>query len=148
MAEELLAYSRSHHPAPYRRNVALTTVLYGLFAAPIAWAGALIINFALIAGACYPDGRPLGHPRPGFGSAWTVALICHLIALAVIVSGLAAAYRCWRATSPHGHTHEMIESGRGRDRYLGMVGLGFDAMFLLITLAEALSLAMVPLCTF
>lgn len=147
MSDDILAYSRARHPAPHRDKISLVVVLYGLFAAPIVWAGDLMIDYALVGHACYPGDQPLGHPTVGF--VWPVVLVCHLIALAVIASGAAASYRSWRVTGPpQGHSHHLIEKGEGRDRYLGIVGMGFSAMFFLITAIETLSLAVVPLCTF
>jgi hypothetical protein len=78
-----------------------------------------------------------------------VVLACHLIALALIASGLAVSYRNWRITGPPwGHHHHLIEHGEGRTRFLGIVGMGFSAMFFLIVALEALSLAMVSTCSY
>ena len=149
MPADILAYSRAEHPAPFRDRISLAAVLYGLFAAPIVWAGDLIFDYGLVGHACYPGFMPLHHPTPGLGSVWALALFSHLLALAIVGSGIFVAFRCWRMTGPpSGHSHHMIERGEGRDRYLGIVGIWFSAMFFLIIATETLPLAMVPLCTY
>ena len=149
MADEILAYSLARHPAPHREKVGLGALLYGLFAAPIVWAGDLIINFALVTHACYPGDLPLRHPIAGFGFVWPLVLAIRLVALVLIASGIFVAYRNWRVTGPpEGHSHHLIERGEGRTRYLGIVGMGFGAMFFIIVAVEAITLAMVPMCSY
>lgn len=149
MPDEIIAYSLADHPAPHRGLVSLTAVLYGLFAAPIVWAGDLMITYGLVGHACFPGDLPLRWPTAGMSQVWPLMLACHLIALVLIASGTMVAFRNWRVTGPpHGHHHHLIERGEGRNRYLGIVGMGFGAMFFLMTVAETLSLAFVPLCSY
>lgn len=150
MSDDILAYSLARHPAPHREKVGLAALFYGLFAAPIVWAGDLMINFALVGHACYPDGLPvLGHPTAGFGFVWPLVLAIRLVALVLIASGIYVAYRNWRVTGPsEGHHHQLIERGEGRTRFLGIVGMGFGAMFFIIVAVEAITLAMVPMCSY
>lgn len=149
MSEDLIAYSLARHPAPHRHLVGLGAVLYGLFAAPIAWAGVLMINYGLAGHACYPGPLPLGHPTAGFEWVWPVLLACHLVALAIIASGISVSYRNWRMTGPpEGHSHHLIERGEGRNRYLGIVGMGFGAMFFLLAAVQTISVGIVPLCAY
>jgi hypothetical protein len=149
MADEIVAYSLARHPAPYREKVGFGTLLYGLFAAPIFWAGDLMVAYGLIGHACYPGDLPLGQPTAGLGFVWPLVLACHLLALLLIASGTVVAFSIWRRTGPpQRHSHHLIERGEGRDRYLGIVGMGFGTMFFLITAAETLSLAFVPLCSY
>lgn len=149
MDEDIIAYSLARHPAPHRKLVSLSLILYALFAAPIVWAGDLMIGYGVVGHACYPGDVPLGWPTADMTYAWPLVLACHLAALALIASGTIAAYVCWRRTGPpQGHHHHLIEKGEGRTRYLGIVGMGFGAMFFLITALELLSHLMVPICTY
>jgi hypothetical protein len=149
MADEIVAYSLARHPAPHRQLVGLGATLYGLFAAPIAWAGDLMVGYALVGHACYPGDLPLGQPIAGLGLVWPLVLAVRLTAFALIASGTVVAYRnWWRTRPPEGHSHHLVERGEGRNRYLGIVGMGFGAIFFLITAAETLSLVMVPLCSY
>jgi hypothetical protein len=149
MDDDLIAYSLAHHPAPHRGRVSFSLILYALFAAPIVWAGDLMVGYGLVGHACYPGDVPLPQPTAGMGGVWPVVLACHLLALALIASGTVTAYVCWiRTGPPHGHHHHLIERGEGRTRYLGIVGMGFGATFFLITALETLSHLMVPICTY
>ncbi|MGE0259633.1 MAG: hypothetical protein AB7T18_12860 [Alphaproteobacteria bacterium] len=149
MSDDIVAYSLARHPAPHRDRVGLGAIFYGLFAAPIVWAGDLMIAYGLIGHACYPGNLPLGQPTAGLGFVWWLVLGCHLVALALIASGFFVSLRIWRLTGPpEGHSHHLIERGEGRTRYFGIIGMGFSAMFFLITAAETISLALVPLCSY
>ncbi|HZT86453.1 MAG TPA: hypothetical protein VFA12_00700 [Stellaceae bacterium] len=149
MSDEIVAYSLSQHPAPDRARVGLAALLYGLFAAPIFWAGNHIVDFTLVAHACYPGDFPNPAPVSGFGFVWPLVLALHLIALALIASGGLVAFRNWRLTGPpYLPAHHMIERGEGRNRYLGIVGMSFAVMFFILTAVSTISLAMVPTCTY
>ena len=149
MSDDILAYSRARHPAPHRERVGLASIFYGLFAAPIVWAGDLILDYGLVGHGCYPADLPLGYPSAGFGWIWWGVLGFHLLTLVLIASGFAVAYRDWRVTGPpEGHHHHLMEVGEGRTRFFGIVGMSFAVMFFLIVAGETISLAMVPLCAY
>ena len=47
-------YSLAKHPAPHREKIGLGALLYSLFAAPIVWAGDLIVASAAdCSGGCF-----------------------------------------------------------------------------------------------
>ena len=147
MSDDIIAYSRARHPGPHRERVGLVALFYGLFAAPIVWAGDLMIDYGLATHGCYPGNLPLHFPSAGFGGIWWAMLLCHVVALVLIASGGLVSYRNWRVTGPpRGHSHHLIERGEGRTRFFGIVGMGFSAMFLLTVAAETLALAWLPLC--
>ena len=149
MSDDTVAYSLARHPAPHCDRVGLAEIFCGLFAAPIVWAGDLMVDYGLIGHACYPGDLPLGEPTAGLGFAGPIALGCHLVALLLIASGFWVSLRMWQVTGPpEGHAHHLIERGEGRTRYFGIVGMGFSTMFFLITAVETLSLALVPLCSY
>ncbi|MBV9757265.1 MAG: hypothetical protein JO047_09445 [Alphaproteobacteria bacterium] len=145
---ELIPYSLSHHPAPHRDRVGLFAIMYGLFASPIMWAGHLMLNFGLGSHACYPGDVPLAPGDSGAGWAFPIILAFDIVAIAVIAAAIIVSYRNWRVTGQewHGHRHHLVEVGEGRTRFLGIVGVAFGAMFLLITVTDTVTLAMVPLC--
>jgi hypothetical protein len=148
MAEELIPYSQSRHPAPHRDRVRLGTLFYGLFAAPIAWAGNLMVTYGLAAHACYPGFVPLDQPVDGFGFVWPLVLACYLVTLLICASGFAVAYHAWRMTGSEseGHWHHLVEVGEGRTRYLSLIGMSFSALFFGATLFGAVVPAIEPLC--
>lgn len=149
MLDDPIAYSLAEHPDPHRDSASLGTLLYALFMPAIAWAGDLILDYALVGHACYPAGNQLGNPLPGLRWVHQGTLIFHLVALVLIASGILVSYYCWRRTGPRGgHAHDLLEHGEGRTRYLALVGLGFGAMFFVITATEAVSHALIALCTY
>lgn len=149
MPDEIVAYSLAHHPGPHRERVSLAALFYGLFAAPIVWAGDLMVVYGLIGHACYPGDVPLGQPTASLGGVWSLALACHLLALVLLASSFAVSLRNWRVTGPpKGHQHHLIERGEGRTRYFGIIGMGFATIFFLITAVETISLGLVPLCAY
>jgi hypothetical protein len=147
MAEELIAYSLAEHPAPHRDRVSLWSIFYSLFAAPIFWAGDLMVDYALISHACYPGDQPLAAATAGFGWVWRFALALDLVALLLIASGALVGYRNWHMTGPpEGHHHHLMEKGEGRTRYLSICGMGFAFFFFALTLTKTVALFFFPLC--
>jgi hypothetical protein len=147
MPDDLVAYSLAEHPAPHREKIGLPALLYGLFAAPIVWAGDLLIDYGLAVHNCYAGREP--HYDPEHGWIWPLILAFHLLSLVLIASGIAVAYRNWRITGPpQGHYHHLIEKGEGRTRYLGIIGMGFGAMFFLILAGMTIGTGMVPTCLY
>lgn len=148
MSSEMIGFSAARHPAQHRERVSLIALFYGLFAAPIVWAGNLMVTYALATHACYPGGEPLDRVIGGFDFAWSLILLCYLITLAVCVSAFLASLRSWRVTGSEteGHARQLMEKGEGRTRYLSIIGISFSILFFVITAVGALTTAIVPLC--
>lgn len=149
MPDERIAYSAAHHPAKHRGRVGLAAVFFGLFAAPIVWAGNLMVTYGLGSHACYPAGRPLARAIDGFGFAWPLILACYLVALAVAAIAFFVAFRNWRLTGAEsaGRVHHLVEIGEGRTRFLGVIGMAFSVLFFGAILFGAIVMAIEPLCT-
>jgi len=150
MTNNLVDFSRAHHPATHRERVSLTALFYGLFAAPIVWAGNLMVTYALDVHACFPGARPLGDAIRGFEFAWWVILACYVVALAVCGSAFFVSFRNWEATGSEseGHIHHLMEKGEGRTRYLSLIGMSFSVLFFFAVVYGFISLAVEPLCAF
>ncbi len=148
MPDEMIAYSAARHPAQHRARVSLTALFFGLFIAPIVWAGNLMLTYALATHACFPGHEPLAQVTDGFGFAWPLMLATYLLTLALCAAGFVVSLRNWRTTGQeaHGHHHHLIEVGEGRTRYLGIIGMAFSVLFFGVTVAGAVILAIVPLC--
>jgi hypothetical protein len=148
MSDEYVAFSRARHPTQHRGRVGLGMLFYGLFGAPIFWAGNLMVSYALATHACYPGHEPLARIVDGLGFAWPLILGCYVVTLILCVSGFVVAFRSWwiSGSESEGHGHHLIEVGEGRTRYLAIIGMAFSILFFLVTLAGALILAIVPLC--
>lgn len=149
MAEDFVAYSLAHHPAPHRQRIGAGALAYAVFAAPLLCGLDLVIDYALVGHACYPGDEPLSAPFHGFSGVWLGVLAIHLVTLVLILSGGWVAWRIWARTGPpRSHTHHLLERGEGRDRFLGIVGMAFAVMFFGITAAETVGMAMVRLCAY
>lgn len=66
----------------------------------------------------------------------------------MIASGIFISYLNWVRTGEkwQGHHSDLMEAGEGRTRFLGIVGMAFGLMFLLITITDTITLALVPIC--
>lgn len=148
MSDELVGYSEAEHPGPHRERVGLTALFYGLFVAPIAWAGNLMTTYALATHACYPGSEPLEHAIAGFEFVWPLNLALFVATLLLCASGFAVSFRNWRLTGSEaeGHAHRLMEAGEGRTRYLGIIGMSFSVLFFSATLAGIIIMGIVPLC--
>jgi hypothetical protein len=148
MADELIAYSEARHPAPHRGRVRLSTVFYGMFAAPIVWAGNLMVTYGLVGHACYPGYAPLDRVVEDFGFVWPLVVACYVAGLLICVSSFLVSYRVWRITGSEaeGHWHHLIEVGEGRTRYFGLIGMAFSALFFGAILFGTVVPFILPLC--
>ena len=148
MSDAYIAYSASHHPAPHRERVALSSILYGLFAAPIFWAGNLMVTYGLASHACYPHAEPLPQPIAGFGFAWPLILACYVVALVACGSAGWVSWQSWRlsGTEVAGHAHHLLEKGEGRTRFLAAIGMAFSLLFCCAVLFGLVIMAIEPLC--
>ena len=148
MADEVIGYSEARHPAQHRDRVSLSILFFGLFAAPIIWAGNLMVTYALSVHACYPGTEPLDHIIQDFGFVWPLMLACYLITLAVCASSGWVSYRNWKITGSEmeGHAHHLMEKGEGRTRYLSLIGVAFSMIFFSTTFVGIIIFAIEPLC--
>ena len=145
--DDIVPYSLAQHPDPHRHAIGVGALLAGLFAAPIFWAGNLMIDYALVSHACYPGNVPLAVPSAGFGFVWPLVFAFHLVTLAVIAAGFALSLRNWRITGPpEGHAHQLMEKGEGRSRYFGIIAMGWASVLFLIVATQTVSFYWVGLC--
>ncbi len=148
MSDEYIAYSEARHPAQHRDRVGLIALFYGLFAAPIAWAGNLMVTYGLAVHSCFPGARPLDHVIEGFWFSWWLILACFVITLGICASAFWISFRNWAATGreSEGHLHHLVEVGEGRTRYLSLIGMAFSTFFFAVTVDGFVILAIQPLC--
>jgi hypothetical protein len=145
-----IAYSAAKHPGEHRDRVGWAALYYGLFAAPIFWAGNFMVDYGLVTHACYPGNDPRWDGQPGFRFAWWLALLFYFITLGVCASAGYVSHRNWIETrsEAEGAIDEVIELGHGRTRYLAMIGIWFSALFFAATLFGIVIWAIEPLCAF
>lgn len=135
-----LERSGAGHPAPAQGLVPLPLLWFGVFGAPFAWAVQLIVNYAIVAHACFPDGVPL--EQPVFSGARAVSLCVSAVCLLTAVAAILVARRSLERTQPPaGDAGErVLGTGRGRARFMAMAGLIVSILFTFGVLMAALPL--------
>ena len=132
--------------APRAGIVPLSTLMFGIFAAPAAWAVQTIVDYGLVSHFCYPDDTPVAAPT--FHWVRGASLLVSAVALFVALLALITAYRSWQVTR-HGHEnehHELLEVGEGRARFMAFAGVLVSAVFVFAVLMNALPLATQTVC--
>lgn len=136
------------HPSPQRGRVGLVATFFGLWAAPAAWVGQLIVNYGLASYACYPRYVPHAHAVAGWGGIWWGLLAINVVAILAAAAGGVVAYRDWQATRHEhaGRGGHVLETGEGRTRFLAILGIMTSAGFLAAVIFDTIVLFVVPLC--
>lgn len=152
MTDDLVPYSQSRHPAPHRDRVGLAAAFYGMFAAPIVWAGNLMVTYGLVGHACYPGFEPLGEVVDGMEFVWPVVVACYFVTMLICASGFVVSHRIWRITGSEStreedRWHHLLASGEGRTRYFALIGMGSSLLFFAAVLFGAFVPFILPLCT-
>jgi len=141
------AIAGSSHPAPHRERAPFPALAFGLFAAPLAWAAHLLLNYSIAGhscvGAAIPDFR-VGSTRVEF----TSILLIDLCAIALAIAAGYVAYCLWERTKEEkgGDMHHLVHAGEGRTRFLAMCGMLTSLLFGLAVLIDALGAMVGPPC--
>lgn len=112
------------HPAPHRAHASTSSLSYALAGGPAAWFLHLLVNYGLAERACAAEATL---------SAWSLVVVVDAIAIAIAAGAGAVAYRLFQRTrtEKEGGTHELVEAGEGRTRFLAVCGLLASALFLI-----------------
>jgi uncharacterized membrane protein YeiB len=138
----------ARHPAPHRDRISLNILLFGLFGAPVAWLGQLIVNFALASHACFSASMSRSRVLPGWEEIWFVLLLINIAAIMVALIAAATSYRNWHSTKEeHPSSSEaLLETGEGRTRFMAASGIMTGLVFLIAILFDTIALFVVPQC--
>jgi hypothetical protein len=134
------------HPAPHRAKVNPFLLGFAVVGSPVAWSLEMLVSFPLAAHACFPKDVPVLSPTtPGLAGILTG------IAIALFVVGVlatAASMVCWWRTrnEKSGGTHQLLEVGEGRTRFIALCGLIISIGFLIALIFEATALYVVRSC--
>jgi hypothetical protein len=141
-----MAAHSAAHPAPAEHRVALAALWFGLFGAPTIWSIQLMLNYSLVAHACYPASEPLS--APVFGGLRGTVIAASVVALAVALGAAATAWRSWRATRQEhrGGEEALLEVGEGRTRFMALAGLLVSGLFILGVIMNAIPLFIIQPC--
>jgi hypothetical protein len=102
------------HPAPHRDRVALSALLFGLAAAPLAWQVQIVVGSAAATAA-----------------RKSTLLALFGVCLAAAFAGGLVALRSWRLTFHElpGSAHDLVDGGEGRTRFMAMCGMLVSLLF-------------------
>lgn len=134
------------HPSPERAKVSLPLMLAALFLAPAVWSLQILSAYVLAARACFPTYAPLAGTRVPGMSGWTVA--GSVVALALAGVAMWASATAWRRTrgEKKGGTHQALDVGEGRTRFLALCGVIVTAIFAAAIIFEALAALLLRQC--
>jgi len=141
------ANSLSQRPGPYRGQVSLAELAFGLAAGPIAWAVELNVGFGLASWPCFPGDHRLQLPLYGYG--WSFPALVAILLAATFIA-LVALWVSWnslqktRAESQRQAGH--LDTGTGRAQFLARWGVVFSGGFALASLATGVAYLTVPRC--
>ena len=121
-------------PAPETRSVRFHWLLFGVGAAPLFWAGQVMLAYGVTAYACYPGDHPVA--LADAGGLRLVLLLFDGVALAGCGAGALVSWRLW----------PRVEHGPGRNRFLALWGLLSSLGFLVAILFNIIASLMVPPC--
>ena len=128
------ARSSPRHPAPQRKRVGWLPQLIGILIAPAAWVAQMALSAMSIGRACQPVSLPL------IG----VSLVCFAIGVAALV----VAWFSWRRsrTESAGEGKSTLDIGEGRTRFLALLSVCTNGLFLIAMLFTGSTFLLVPEC--
>lgn len=136
------------HPSPHRHRTGLAVQVFAFAGGPAAWSFQFIVNYAFASWTCFPRVAPRFSVVPGWGGIWGGLLACNLLAMTVAIVAAGGGLRVWLATRGEGGglSGEVLATGEGRSRFLGVVGIMTGLLFLVAIIFDVIGLAMVPQC--
>ncbi|HZS59276.1 MAG TPA: hypothetical protein VFA43_08410 [Gemmatimonadaceae bacterium] len=111
-------------------------IWYAFLGAPLAWSLQLIIGYAMVAHACYPNMDPLNFA--GAGGARITATIVTVVTLIIAIVALGTARQLVTAQV----------GGDGVARYLSIAGILTGIVFTLLIVFNLIALIVEPTCRF
>lgn len=115
---------------------------YAVFAAPLAWAVQLIVNYSLSAHACFPINVPL--MSPVWGPLWWILLGVDLAAIIVAGGAVLVSLNQWRTWRGAAMTH----LGERRNRYIARWAMLTSALFSIAVVFTIVMLFIEPVCNY
>jgi hypothetical protein len=135
------------HPAPHRDKVSFWALMFGCCAAPVFWAGQLMLGYWISAQACYASDHPTVAQMPG--TLHTALVVFDAVAIVAAIAGGLVSFASWRATQEEreGGAHRALHVGEGRARFMALWGIMSSLWFLGAIVFNTIGSLMVPLCT-
>jgi hypothetical protein len=121
-------------------------LLFGLFAAPLAWAVQLVASYALAASSCFSGGVAKAASAAGIASRLPMLMMA-IVCIAIAVAGLVMSTRERRAAVAAGSAHALNTRHVARSRSLASAGILCSTLFLAAIAYSIVMLLMSPQCT-
>ena len=134
-----LSSSAAHYEV--RHPVSFVALLFGASAAPLFWAGQLMLNYAVTAYACYPG----DHPQAIASAAALKAVLYafDVVSILAAAAGGTTAWLCFVKTRRIRGGHSTAD---GRARFLAIWGLFSSLWFFAAILFDTIASLTVPPC--
>lgn len=136
------------HPSPHAHRIGLADTAFGLFGGVAAWAMQLGVNYGIASHACFPRAGGERLEGANWSSLVSPLVLVNFAAVVLAAAAVLLAWQNWRRTRDehHGGHRHLLEIGEGRTRFLAACGIMMGLFFLLVILANAVALFMVPPC--
>lgn len=135
--------------------VGLSGLWFGFLAGPAAWTLQELADTAITSHECFPRLFPLASPSmTGMrGLLFAVSVFAILLCLA----GATISWRDWTMTRTenhestgkavqHAHPAALLETGEGRTRFMALSGVLTSVTFLIVVIANSVSIFLVTPC--
>jgi hypothetical protein len=136
----------SGHPAPQRARAPYVALAFGLFAPPIGWVLRLLVNYSIAGQYC--AGAAFTAAAPGSDDTLSMIFFVDLIAVVLAIAGGYIAFELWERTrqETEGGAHHLVQSGKGRTRFLAMCGMLTSILFGLAVIFDVIGVMVGPPC--
>ena len=132
--------SRAFHdavgPAPETHSPRFHWLLFGVFAAPLAWLGQMMLAYGVTAYVCYPADHPVR--LAATGPLFMALLVFDALALGLCIAGGLVAWRAWQG----------LKAKDVRNRFLALAGVMSSLWFAAAVLFNIVASLVVPSCPF
>jgi hypothetical protein len=122
-------------PAPEMRSPRFHWLLFGAFAAPLAWLGHTILAYGVTAYVCYPADHPVRLTQSD--ALFAALLLSDVLALGFCIVGGLVAWRAWQG---------LRALKTERNRFLALAGIMSSLWFAVGILFNIVASLLVPIC--
>ncbi|WP_379539862.1 hypothetical protein [Novosphingobium tardum] len=120
-------HDEASHPAPMRDRVTRHEALFAVAGGPLAWFVQVCAGFAASSQPCFRAGESIVAHARGIGLPLAVGIACLLIAIASVLLSWRLLTRTRNETA--GDHQHLLETGRGRTRFMALWGLDLGIVF-------------------
>jgi hypothetical protein len=136
------------HPAPHRHRVSTLESAFGLLGGPLAWFLQLCAGYALSSWPCFPNDYRRLAPLEGYAWTWSAIVFVSILAFGISSLAFLVSWRAFQRTrrESKGDHRQVLDTGTGRTRFLGLWGVIGSASFAIAVAFTAIALRVLPRC--